>query len=40
MSPHGLFGLNEICREGADLLDDLIDHLPRGVINARVPNVK
>ena len=40
MSSDGLFGLNEICREGGDLLDDLIDHLPRSVINARVPNVR
>jgi hypothetical protein len=40
MSTHGLFGLNEICREGGDVLDDLIDRLPRSVINARVPDVR
>jgi hypothetical protein len=39
MSPDGLFGLNEICREGGDLLDDLLDQLPRHVVNLRVRNV-
>jgi hypothetical protein len=37
MSVDGLIGLTEICREGADQLEHLIDVLPEGLIDARVP---
>lgn len=40
LSTHGLAGLTDICRSGADLLDDLVEHLPRAVINAPVEGIR
>lgn len=40
LSPEGLAGLAHICRSSAELLDDLVDRLPRPLINTPVEGVR